>query len=98
MGRQRISAIDPVSGGIAICFAAGAAAYAPLAAQESRLVLAESGRHVLPAEVVVRGGALSRGGRPCSGTPTRYGSLVPVTPPSAPSVRRSSAPPWEPPL
>lgn len=45
-------------GSFAVFFAAGMAAV-PVAAQGDRLVLAESGRRVLPAEVVVRGGALS---------------------------------------
>ena len=45
-------------GSFAVCFAAGIATV-PVSAQGDRLVLAESGRRVLPAEVVVRGGALS---------------------------------------
>lgn len=44
---------------IAICCTAWIAANGPVSAQESRLVMTESGRHVLPAHVVVRGGALS---------------------------------------
>jgi hypothetical protein len=63
MGRQRISAIDPVSGGIAICFAAGAAVYAPLAAQESRLVLAESGTPLVVVAVLTAAAELSARGR-----------------------------------
>lgn len=47
------------TGLIALFFTAWIAANGPVAAQESRLVMTESGRHVLPAHVVVRGGALS---------------------------------------
>ena len=80
--RQRSPTLHEVS--IAICLMALTTAHRPLAAQTNRLVLRESSRHVMPANIVVHGGALSPRG---DGILFWSGDTVWITSPEHPAVR-----------
>ncbi|WP_420462894.1 hypothetical protein [Candidatus Palauibacter sp.] len=81
--RQRLQTQRGIS--IAICLMACTTTHGSLAAQTDRLVLTESSRHLMPANIVVHGGALSPRG---AGSLFWSSDTVWSASPERPDVRR----------